>query len=108
MNNHSSSPSVSEIFDTILDGIGKAVVLLLVLSDEEQPLSKTQLAEKANDVYKKKHGTKLIASLTYQNALVSRLEGAGLVTVKEDGRKRMVELTNIGKQFIRYIDPDNQ
>lgn len=78
---------------------------LFALSKEKNPLHKENLRDVANELFKanKDNTSNLIASRHSLDIHTARLEGAGLVEVKEIGRVRMYSLTDLGHELLTYI-----
>lgn len=82
---------------------------LWTLLRAKDSLHKEELKDLANSAYKEfktKNGEinplPLIASRHGLDIHTARLEGAGLVTVKEYGRVRRYSLTNVGEDVLKY------
>jgi len=92
----------SEILSTLNSSIGEARWLLAALIKNDQPLSKEQLKDEANELYKKQNQDKLIKSRHTHDVLAAKLEGAGVVNIKEYGRARFYEVSALGKELTSY------
>jgi len=83
---------------------------LVILSQQSEAINKEQLKELANNLYtenEKKKGKEVESGLiTSRHSLdihTARLEGSGLVQVKEVGRARFYSITDLGKALLEYI-----
>lgn len=83
---------------------------LLILLQQSEAINKEQLRELANQLYmdnEKKKGNEtpnqLISSRYLLDIHTARLEGAGLVQVKEIGRMRLYSITDLGKTLIDFL-----
>lgn len=81
---------------------------LVVLVQQKDYINKEQLRDLTNKAYVKakeldeNNGTPLISSRYLLDIHTARLEGAGLVEVKEMGRMRLYMITTLGKQLLEY------
>lgn len=87
---------------------------LVALLQHKEPLNKEQLWELANELYiqreikrGRENVSKLIPSRYSLDIHTSRLEGAGLVDVKEIGRMRMYSITKLGEALLNYARQQN-
>src|SRR4051794_17228955 len=80
--------------------------LYFLVSLDEETLLKDELWDAVNENYRK-YGhkgpeDKLITSRYILDHWTARLQGAGLVDVREIGRARMYHITQLGKAMIDY------
>jgi DNA-binding transcriptional ArsR family regulator len=90
---------------------------LVILQQQKESINKEQLWELTNKSYRKIQSTgdnkgntdpaHLISSRYSLDIHTARLEGAGLVQVKELGRMRLYSITSLGKQLLEYIKQNN-
>lgn len=83
---------------------------LVILQQQKEAINKEQLWQLTNQFYlsvEEKKGTEnpsqLISSRYSLDIHAARLEGAGLVQVKELGRMRLYSITLLGKQLLEYL-----
>jgi hypothetical protein len=83
---------------------------LWALMNQKDAVHKEELRNMANSGYRE-HKTRtgetnpppLVSSRHGLDIHTARLEGAGLVSVKEIGRVRMYSLTKIGEELLKYV-----
>lgn len=86
---------------------------LVVLIQQKEYINKEQLRELTNKAYFKANdldevsAVPLIPSRYSLDIHTARLEGAGLVEVKELGRMRLYLITSLGKQLLDYVGKQN-
>ncbi|MBU7595900.1 cell division protein FtsZ [Metabacillus halosaccharovorans] len=92
-----------EILDILKERLGDAIYILIVL--KEGPLLKEQIKERANEYYKSKgnNNSDLIPSRHILDIYTARLEGAGLVNVREIGRARVYERSQLAEVLTNHI-----
>lgn len=101
----------SEILDVLIENLSnESKCLLATLIKNEDEISKEQLRDLSNSLYinsemEKGHKspTPLIASRHSLDVHTARLEGAGLVHVREVGRIRLYSITKLGKRLVEYM-----
>lgn len=88
--------------------------LLVTLKQSNGPLNKEQLRDAANSFYLENQFSKgikqpeaLIKSRHLLDIHTARLEGAGLVSVKEVGRIRIYSMTQLGEILLEYASKNN-
>lgn len=96
-----------DIYDILVKNLSnESKWFIFALSKEKNPLHKENLRDVANEQYKKANQPKnknLIASRHGLDIHTARLEGAGLVEVKEIGRVRMYSLSELGQELLSYL-----
>ena len=92
----------NDILNTLNSSIGDARWLLAALKKNGEPLSKEQLKDEANELYKQQNQDKLIKSRHTHDVLAAKLEGAGVVNIKEYGRARFYEVSALGHELANY------
>ncbi|MCM3390577.1 hypothetical protein LG296_19625 (plasmid) [Ureibacillus chungkukjangi] len=82
---------------------------LIKLLNQSEPINKDKLRDIVNDSYidlEKSRGNEnpkpLITSRYLLDIHTARLEGAGLVHVKELGRMRLYSITDLGKELLNF------
>lgn len=96
---------VEELFHILYERCkDEGLMFLVTLEDANEPLLKDKLKDQVNKFYKHTYNTDtdLIKSRHTLDTWTSRLEGAGLVDVKEVGRARMYSITDLGRTMIEY------
>lgn len=96
---------VEELFHILYERCkDEGLMFLVTLEDANEPLLKDKLKDQVNNFYKHTYNidTDLIKSRHTLDTWTSRLEGAGLVDVKEVGRARMYSITDLGRTMIEY------
>lgn len=100
--------SYEKIFDKLQESLSlQSKWFLVTLITENRDLHKEELRNLANDAYKKKvtgsgSDDLLVPSRYNLDLHTARLEGAGLVNVKEVGRVRIYSVSTLGIEFFKY------
>ncbi|MEK3955966.1 hypothetical protein [Psychrobacillus sp. FSL K6-1464] len=87
-------------------------ILLASLVDREETMSKEELKKAANELYELNFPERfmetgpLIHSRHSLDMNTARLEGAGLVHVKEVGRVRIYSVSDLGHRLADFINKD--
>ena len=100
-----------DFFEILLTNLSpESKWFLVILRSQKEPINKIQLQELVNKSYiKNEHekqnfnATPLISSRHLLDIHLARLEGPGLVQVKELGRMRLYSITILGKQLLEYM-----
>ncbi|MFC0273769.1 hypothetical protein ACFFIX_20490 [Metabacillus herbersteinensis] len=92
-----------DLLDILSERLNNGIHILIALKDG--PLLKEEIMERVNTYYKEKMKTNenLIASKHTLNIYAARLEGAGLVNVKELGRARMYSRSELADELTAYM-----
>lgn len=93
-----------EIINTLVERLrDEGLYFLVALKKSNEPILKEKLRDLVNEYYLEKKGISLIKSRYTLDTWTSRLEGAGLVDVKEIGRARMYSLSTLGNEVLQEI-----
>ena len=107
--------SIINYYEILKDNLSnESKWFLAMLQKEKEAINKEQLWEITNKSYillEEKQGivdpSPLISSRYLLDIHTARLEGAGLVQVKELGRMRLYSITPLGRQLFEYIKQQN-
>lgn len=92
-----------DILEILRDRLGDGIYILIALKDG--PLLKEQIKDHVNETYQLKvnPNVTLIPSRHILDIYTARLEGAGLVNVREIGRARMYERSELAEVLTTYM-----
>ncbi len=107
-----------EILQVLEDnlGDGKYILAVLQLKKNMNEINKTELKDLTNALYSEqlekkrmkdpsiKVDTKLISTRNQLDKITNRIEGAGLVNVREVGVIKMYSISPLGEELIRHMN----